>query len=339
MKKLIVAVAALALMAGSAYAAEWNFYGNARVQTTWYNCDVIDGASGDTLYSEGLLSTARIGAKVKVSDELSGRFEYGASGGKANVRHLYGTWDFGGGSLTIGQTDTALNITYSNQIALSNFSTENGLGGFGDCDTGRAPQLMLTFGGFKISVLATSTDNNYSVDTEAVIPKIVLSYTFGFDMGEVTLGGGYNTFDAADEDITSYVVGAGTNLNFGPAGLFATAVYGQNTGNIVGPTYTGIGAIAGTTVTGEINDVETMGFTFGLLFTVNDMFALEAGYGYVVDEYDEGGAKDKAESYYIQAPITLAPGVVVVPEVGIVDMKETTQNEWTYFGAKWQINF
>ena len=40
MKKIIVAVASLALMAGSAYAADWNFYGSARVSTFWYDVDV-----------------------------------------------------------------------------------------------------------------------------------------------------------------------------------------------------------------------------------------------------------------------------------------------------------
>ena len=33
MKKIIVAALTLALVAGSAYAAEWNFYGEAKVYT------------------------------------------------------------------------------------------------------------------------------------------------------------------------------------------------------------------------------------------------------------------------------------------------------------------
>jgi len=49
---------------------------------------------------------ARIGAKVKVSDKLTGQFEYEALGGKANLRILWGEWNFGAGSLGIGQQYT-----------------------------------------------------------------------------------------------------------------------------------------------------------------------------------------------------------------------------------------
>ncbi len=337
MKKIIVAVAALALLAGSAaYAAEWNFYGNARILTTWYDRDVIDGADGDWQYGESLAGTSRIGANVKVSDELSGRFEYGTG---VNVRHLYGEWNFGGGSLIVGQTDSPFNICYSSQIALADSGwTENGLGGFGDCDTGRSPEIMLTFGGFQIAVINPDTTTGLAGATKTVIPEIDMSYTLGFDMGEVKFGAGYSTFEVGDEDVTSYVLGIGTSLNFGPVNVFGTGVYGQNAGQIIF-IGTGSAGYAGATATGEVNDVETMGFTIGAVFTINDMFAIEAGYGYVVDEYDEGGAKDKGQSYYIQAPITLAPGVVVTPEVGVIDGKDTGDNEWTYVGAKWQINF
>ena len=79
MKNVIVVLAALALMAGSAHAAEWNFYGIVRMGTFWLDADEISGPDGDVQYSEFLYSTSRIGAKVKVSDELIGRFEYGAS--------------------------------------------------------------------------------------------------------------------------------------------------------------------------------------------------------------------------------------------------------------------
>ncbi|MGD9825120.1 MAG: hypothetical protein AB7U36_12155, partial [Desulfobacter sp.] len=88
MKKTIVVLAALALMMGSAYAAEWNFYGSARLATFWDDTDIISGDDGNTQYSEYLQVNSRIGANVKVSDELTGRFEYGASGGNANIRLL-----------------------------------------------------------------------------------------------------------------------------------------------------------------------------------------------------------------------------------------------------------
>ena len=79
----------------------------------------------------------------------------------------------------------------------------------------------------------------------------------------------------------------------------------------------------------------------------NDMFSVEAGYGYVETEFDHPGGgfgiEDGAASYYLQFPITLAPGVFVTPEVGMIDYDENAfgadESETTYFGAKWQINF
>lgn len=48
-----------------------------------------------------------------MSDELTGGFEYGSG---VNLRKLYGEWNFGAGSLLIGQTYTPLNYFYSNQV-------------------------------------------------------------------------------------------------------------------------------------------------------------------------------------------------------------------------------
>ncbi|MCF8136214.1 MAG: hypothetical protein K9K63_02785, partial [Desulfotignum sp.] len=107
MKKLMVLVAALALVAGSAMtaaAADWNFYGSARIATFFVdqenNVASNNPAYVDTSsYNQGLQGNSRIGASVKVSDELTGGFEYGTG---VNVRKLYGEWNFGAGSLLVG---------------------------------------------------------------------------------------------------------------------------------------------------------------------------------------------------------------------------------------------
>ncbi|WP_287036702.1 hypothetical protein [Desulfobacter sp.] len=80
-----------------------------------------------------------------------------------------------------------------------------------------------------------------------------------------------------------------------------------------------------------------------MTFAVNDMLTLEAGYGYIHDEIDDnawtGSESNIAQSYYLQAPITLAPGVTVTPEVGMIDERETGEDETFYFGAAWAIAF
>ena len=52
-------IAALAMITGSAYAADWNFYGSTRLHTTF-----VDGGN----YTQALQGNSRIGARVKATD-------------------------------------------------------------------------------------------------------------------------------------------------------------------------------------------------------------------------------------------------------------------------------
>ena len=90
----------LCICATSAF-AEWGLYGNARIGT-WYTAedeDLSDTGDDDVDFSQNLQTNSRIGANFTANDEISGRFEYGTSGGNANIRLLYGVWNFGKGTL------------------------------------------------------------------------------------------------------------------------------------------------------------------------------------------------------------------------------------------------
>lgn len=352
MKKIIVAALALALMAGSAYAAEWNFYGEAMIYTVWTDADTINGADGDTQFAEGLYDASKIGAEVKVSDELSGQFEYGTENGNATVRLLYGEWNFGSGILTVGKAYSPIHVTYSNQLVAGEEGQDLGLGGFGDFDQSRVAQVKLTFGGFSIALLnpednawvfpgLSNDDLGGFYDTQTVMPMIAACYKAAFDMGEVQIAGGYNTFEINDdEDIAAYTIGFGTQLNFGSFGTFATFVWGQNMGNLGadnGTQYAGLAMYNG--IGTDVDDCESIGATVGVTYAVSDMLTLEAGYGYIHDEMDDANTTSIAQSYYMQAAITLAPGVTVTPEVGMIDQRETGEDETIYFGACWAIAF
>jgi hypothetical protein len=78
------------VLLNSAHAAGWNFYGSARVSTFYERVAV--SRTNITQFAMGLQDNSRIGANVKVSDELTGRFEYGPEDGKADIRYLYGVW-------------------------------------------------------------------------------------------------------------------------------------------------------------------------------------------------------------------------------------------------------
>jgi len=78
------------------------------------------------------------------------------------------------------------------------------------------------------------------------------------------------------------------------------------------------------------------------------MFTLEASAGYLSADYDTAGsAEDTARSYALLAKITLAPGVMIVPEYVVLDKDkikdaagiETDQGKQTAIGVWWIINF
>lgn len=348
MKKVIVALAAFALMAGSAYASPlWNFYGSARVSTFWSDTDE-SGSDGDLQYSESLQSNARIGANVKVSDELTGRFEYGASGGNANIRLLYGEWDFGSGKLLVGQDYAPLCWIWANQV----YGDDGDLLAEGAVYSHRAPQLRLTFGDFKIAILNPddTVNNNDAVfggTTQVVIPAIEMGYTLDLDVVKLDFGAGYSSFEATigtdEEDIDSYVLALGVQYDIAGFFMKGDVYYGQNAGNLIWISVDGdhdwndgFAEYAG----GEFLDNECIGFMLVAGYKINDTFTVEAGYGYNQTELDgNNNDEDESATYYINTTVNLAPGVFFVPEVGVLDGKENGDTEAFYYGMKWQINF
>ena len=343
MKKKLSVMAAVTILAwsGVALAADWNFYGSARMSTFWSDSDLNDTTNLD----ESLQGNSRIGANVRVSDELTGRFEYGASDGNANVRLLYGEWNFGAGSLLVGKDYTPLYMPVSNQV----YGEDNNLDGWGEAYPGRHAQIKLKFGGFEIA--AIEMDSKYynagsgaieDSNVETQIPRVELRYKTELNALTLGIAGGYSTFEYNDnEDVDSYVGVIMAKVNAGSFFLGAQGFGGQNVGNLIKTDTTGdeLGNGYAKIDSGNVLDNDALGFDFVVGYIINDMFSLEAGYGYMQTEYDNADSEDEVMSYYIQAPITLAPGVIVTPEVGMVDYDENGQDEITYFGAKWQINF
>lgn len=342
MKKKVSMIAALMVMlyGGMAFAADWNFYGSARVETFFTDSDLKDS----TNLSESLQGNARIGAKVKVNDELTGRFEYGSSDGYANIRLLYGEWNFGSGSLTVGKDYTPLYMPVSHQV----YGGDKGLHGWGEAYPGREAQIKLKFGGFQIA--AVSPDATYLKDdvlvdenVEVTIPRIELSYKINMNNFDLGIGGGYSTFEYNNtKDIDSYVGVIKGKFQTGAFSLGAQAFIGQNVGNLIASHTTGDDNGEGyAKIDGnQVIDNDALGFEVVAAYIINDMVSLEAGYGYMKTEYDtDNEEKEDVATYYLQAPITLAAGVFVIPEVGIVNYQDDNQDKMTYFGAKWQINF
>ncbi len=343
MKKIIALAAAMLMVAGYAYAgSQWNFYGNARIATFKVDTE-IPGSRDTDNYAQSLQSNSRIGATVKASDTVTGGFEYGTG---VNVRKLYGEWNFGAGSLLVGQTYTPLNPFYSNQV----YNTDEGLADYGGIYSGREAMLRLKFDGFQVALLApktTTTLTGYTA-TDTDIPAIEARYTYSQNNFTVDVMAGYQTYDVlnaagASISIDSYVLGIGGTINIGQFYLAGDVFTGQNVGLMISMD-TGK-ANGGTPVINaagnDTNDNNAVGYLVVVGAKINDMFSVEFGYGTTQTDFDEtaGNPDDDVTSYYAQATITLAPGVFIVPEIGTIDYEENNQNEIDYIGAKWQINF
>jgi predicted porin len=340
MKQFIVGVAALAMVltaAMNAAASEWNFYGNARIGTFFEDID-IPGGTDTTNFREYLHGNSRIGAKVRVSDQLRGRFEYGTG---VNVRQLWGEWNFGAGSLLVGQGYTPLYMGYSTQV----WNGDNGLENYGACSVSRRPMIQLTFGGLEIAAVQPASDDLGTGGTEEIsMPKMEISFTSRINNFSYEISGGYNSYELStgglSYDVDSWVIGLGAEVKFGPAYLAGNVYTGENLGPYgVKTTSDADPVVSGSTL------LENSGFGFILVggYKFSDMVTVEAGYGYEDSELDNAPQEDDSTSYYIQAKLTLAPGVYITPEIGIADHGQdrngAEEEETLYYGCKWQISF
>jgi hypothetical protein len=350
MKKLVILTAVFALvLGGTALAADWSFYGSSRVQTfsTSYSEDasssLLDiagkpagiGANSFTNTTWDLQGNARIGATVKAGD-VGGQFEYGhtgnpasSRGGSVGLRRLYGKWNFGSGELLAGQEYTPTYYGFSNSV----YGRDNGMAGFGTTGGSRNTMLQLKFGGFKIAAVspyaqaATSVDASVTAsgytNVKATLPKIELAYSGAAGPVKFVAAGGYNAVDMVNasnnsKTLTSYALTGKVEYVGGPFNIGVSGNYGINLSDYWGAYWNDNNVrFVGS------DFVDTTGYGFSLVagFKINDMLAVEAGYGWetaVLDSKAKGATykDDNVAQYYIQLPITLADGVFIVPEIG-----------------------
>jgi hypothetical protein len=337
-------------------AAEWNLYGSARMATFWEDFDAEDledaGLASDR---DGLVhalqGNSRIGANVKVNDQIGGRFEFGVGTAVSN-RLIYGTYNFGGGQLLVGQDYTPGSFFYSNSV----WDGDGDLLGVGQFYGHRYGQIKLKMAGFSVALVAPVRPVSLGGTTNSNLPKIEAAYSFKGDAFFMDVFGGYQTYeiefaDGSEEDVNGWVIGVGGGTNLGPVRLAAGISYGQNV-----PAYQPViaagrtalsSAVAGPLLSddGEIEDGNTLQGLLVATFKVSDAIALEAGIGYARHENDIDSDSEVDEmQYYLNGVVTIAPGFFVVPEVGQLRTRISNGDDFdagttTYVGLKWQINF
>ena len=368
MKKIIILLAAVALTvaftipASAADEIKWNWYGDARVRTFWVSEDFKDsgttvGGNDSTEDSElewQFQGNSRIGFRVK-GGAVGGRVELrtsddNASGASstvdANFARLWGSWNFGAGTLYVGKRQPPVFQFVSGQIY-----DDTGLIGWGAAYSRRRGQLALGFGGFEVALVQPREDTlGTDGDADPVIPKIEARWGMGFDTWNFNVMGGYQYAEInnvtnddgnnKDLEIDSYIVAADVTFNFGPFYTKGYVNYGQNLGpaDWVGPSPSFNGS-------NSINDVTRTAGGLILGFKLTDMVTFEGGAGGYMDEYDASDRGDASGySAYIQAVLQMHPGVFFIPEFSYFDEADLGQGndegptKWA-LGGKWQINF
>jgi hypothetical protein len=374
MKKLI-AIFAVLLLAAPAMAADWSFYGSARVSTFYVDQDYGDTTvagqdddQGTQWYHQG---NSRLGAKVK-ADKVNGQVELALGGGgfgedtAVSTRRIYGIWKFSDNAfLKIGKDYSPVTDFISNQW----FNGDNDMLGEGNFYGRRPTGATLGIGNFELAFLATSFGTTTGTtaggvngatggDADSYFPRLEASYMLKLGAGYIKPFAGlqYYTIEETgigtvtdDIDVLSYVVGVSTSWNIGAFSLGGQVSYGMNQGSVTG---WATGSNARTSSQAyldggdDIADVYTLQAMLVPALKFSDTLRFEAGVGFRQDNADEApgfSQKDEVLVAYLQAMITMAPGVFLCPEVGYYDYMDgvngADQGNLFYVGAKWQIDF
>jgi hypothetical protein len=377
MRKLFVILAAVAFVVACSMPAmaaekEVSFYGSTYLDTFWIkNSQELTGTGHDDSdlewgFDNGARSGVRFGARFK-SGDVGGHIEIRArqrtdSGARAHefVRHWYGTWNFGPGTLVVGQTWAPTFSAVSNSM----HETGNSLL-FGDCISAcRVPGIQLWFplefgtlklAGLELQGYAAGTAVPGAVDIDLTLPKLELAFDFN-KLGPVALKvfGGWQSWaevTAADKeyDIDAWVYGLRAEANFGPAKVKGVIWNAQNIrqynfdaagGNPFNPILIG----------DNIEDVDTFGWFAAIAFKMNDMVEFEVGYGQVKSERANGAGvaddEDEDQMWNLMATIQLAKNVYLYPEIAKYDYKDrvtrgvsSEEGDTMAYGVGWMIKF
>jgi len=356
--------------------SDGNAFAGRTVGTDQFGRDSVDKLNWE------LQGNSRIGATVK-GDIIDAQFEFAVtsdgSGGNVGTRRLYGVWKFADDwGIKVGKDYTPITFFLSGQV----FDGDQGLKNVGQAYGFRRGQLALEGHGFKVALISPTAGvltrevplgATVRQTTENYIPKIEASYQFNLsDAMSLHAFGGYQAYKLyqstttaggavldADDDVSSYMAGVGANLGFGPFFVKPQVSWYRNGAaagwlsanlGLGGPQRNGVPISQAPVldVTGGLVDVDSLMAMLAIGFSPAEMLRLEAGAGYLYSDYDNG-AENTYMEYYLQAVVTLAKGVYIVPEVGFRDFGDFETNNplvpdinlgdlW-YAGAKWQIDF
>jgi hypothetical protein len=370
MRKLILlCVLAALLLAPAVFAVEKtvNFYGSARVATfveskdSEYLHNTGDSWSDSDTTWDKEDWTSRFGANFSMGN-VTGNVEIRPNDG-GYVRHWYGAWDFGGGTLVVGRTwaPTFVGLTSSN-LAGNYWGPGDIVGSLRE--DGLQVWIPVGNGTLKIAALAPalSTHDNtdvydpysyltvYSDETDTTLPKLEVSFDTKINNFAFGFVGGYNSIDVQlhsegvgyhdlTASIDSWLLGGWFNLDLKPAYLKGGIYVGQNLANygsndlMFNPALPEIDMSDENTL--RVNDASFLSYGLVLGFAANDKLTLEGWYWHVQSDRncthndDHWKFTSEASVYGVMAMWQVAPNVSICPEIARIDCGDEI---WTWNG-------
>ncbi len=155
MRKLIVLLAAFAFVAAFTVPAmadaDWDFFGDSKFHTFWVEESRESGGAPGGIFDDedlffGRSAGVAVGATVSAGD-IGGKFffrpvEQGLTM-EGDFSEMWGSWNFGQGTLVVGRAMGPVNFFPSNMV----FLDEHGLVGLGGVFTYFKPMIQLHFSG------------------------------------------------------------------------------------------------------------------------------------------------------------------------------------------------
>ena len=303
-----------------------------------------------------------------------------AGDGAVNTRRANGTWKFSDNAwLKVGKDFSPVTDFVSNQW----FDADSDLYGEGNFYGRRPQGLTLGIGSFEIAFLTPQQGNtggigsstsgiltpatnvntfaqvNATGDPDVYFPRLEASYKLTLGAGYIKPFAGFQYYSVNSSaptqnvtdtiDLYSWVLGLSTSWNIGAFSIGCQLNYGMNEGlSNWANSYNVANAQLPVLKTGgdKVADIYTLQALIVPALKFTDTLRFEAGFGYRQDNADGApgySLKDESWVGYVQALITLAPGVFLCPEVGYIDYMDNRAGndegyKW-YAGAKWQIDF
>jgi hypothetical protein len=355
MRKLLVVLLAAACVVGftvpTMAAVGENFALDGRVGffTAWTSSD-SDWTGGDSLTE---MRWADASGRVRVrynTDKVTGYFEIENGG----LDLYWAQYNFGSFFLRFGLDDPiSFNPVGSPPGPNGNLPVGQSLGG------GAGPIVSLRFPFSKMMTLTvagvapstTYATNVGATSTEIMMPALEVKVDFLTGGIPWAVWGAYQSVKAVsatlDENVTSYQVGGVVRPSFGPVRLNASIMMDQNQYMTGGPPWHSTpGFPTGYGWTYDVNDnLDLMAGAISAQWMINQRFSLVGGLGYQ-EWTNDADDKDANMGYYVNLPITVAPGFMILPYITIEDRGDIEtgggtfeQGTQTEFGAYWEITF